>query len=143
MIINFTDMHQFHTRLQLKGQTIEIVPKMKILGTVVTDTLSWDENCAILVKKVNAWMQLLRKVWSYGSSKEEMVDLWKVFCRSILEQTCVLWDSGLTEQNRTDLERTQTFFYKIGFTRGIYRLQKCITHITIRNFRNTTKNPFN
>ena len=113
MIINFTDKHQFHTRLQLKGQTIEIVPKMKILGTVVTDRLSWDENCTILVKKVNARMQLLRKVWSFGSSKEEMVHLWKIFCRSILEQTCVLWDSGLTEQNRTDLERTQNTFTKL------------------------------
>ena len=113
MIINFTDKHQFHTRLQLKGQNIEIVPKMKILGTVVTDRLSWDENCSILVKKVNARMQLLRKVWSFGSSKEEMVHLWKIFCRSILEQTCVLWDSGLTEQNRTDLERTQKTFTKL------------------------------
>ena len=113
MIIYFTDKHQFHTRLQLKGQTIEIVQKMKILGTVVTDRLSWDENCSILVKKVNARMQLLRKVWSFGSSKEEMVHLWKIFCRSILEQTCVLWDSGLTEQNRADLERTQKTFTKL------------------------------
>ena len=58
-------------------------------------------------------MQLLRKGWSFGSSKEEMVHLWKIFCRSILEQTCVLWDSGLTEQNRTDLERTQKTFTKL------------------------------
>ena len=113
MMITFTDKHQFHTRLQLKGQNIEIVPKIKILGIVVTNRLSWDENCSILVNKVNARMQLLRKVWSFGSSKEEMVHLWKIFCRSILEQTCVLWDSGLTEQNRTDLERTQKTFTKL------------------------------
>ena len=30
MIVNFTDNHQFHTRLQLKGQNVEVVPKMKI-----------------------------------------------------------------------------------------------------------------
>ena len=58
-------------------------------------------------------MQLLRKVRSFGSSNEEMVHLWKLFCRSILEQTCVLWDSGLTEQNRTDLERIQKTFAKL------------------------------
>ena len=88
---------------------------MKILGTVVTDQLSWDENCSILVKKVNARMQLLRKVRSFGSSNEEMVHLWKLFCRSILEQTCVLWDSGLTEQNRNDLERTQKTFTNLCY----------------------------
>ena len=58
-------------------------------------------------------MQLLRKVWTFGSSSEEMVHLWKLFCISILEQTCVLWDSGLTEQNRNDLERTQKTFTKL------------------------------
>ena len=58
-------------------------------------------------------MQLLRKVWSFGSSCHEMVQLWKVFCRSILEQSCVLWDSGLTQENRNNLERTQKTFLKL------------------------------
>ena len=55
-------------------------------------------------------MQLLRKVWSCGSSCQEMVQLWKVFCQSILEQSCVLWDSGLSQENRNNLERTQKMF---------------------------------
>ena len=58
-------------------------------------------------------MQLLRKVWSFGSSQQEMVHLWKVFCRSVLEQSCVLWDSGLSLENREDLERTQKVFAKL------------------------------
>ena len=58
-------------------------------------------------------MQLLRKVWSFGSSCHEMVQLWKVFCRSILEQSCVLWDSGLTQENRNNLERTHKTFLKL------------------------------
>ena len=110
MIVNFTDNFQFHTRLQLKGKSIEVVEKTKILGTILTNTLSWDENCATIIKKVNARMQLIRKVWSFGSSISEMVQLWTVFCRSILEQSCVLWDSGLTQENRNSLERTQKRF---------------------------------
>ena len=42
-----------------------------------------------------------------------MVHLWIVFCRSVLEQSCVLWDSGLTQENREDLERTQKTFEKL------------------------------
>ena len=49
--MNFTEKYNFHTRLQLKGQNIEIVEKIKILGTVVSNQLSWDDNCSILVKK--------------------------------------------------------------------------------------------
>ena len=108
MIVNFTEKFQFHTRLQLKNKNVEIVEKTKILGTILTN-----ENCRYLIRKVNARMQLLRKVWSFGSTCQEMVHLWKVFCRSILEQSCVIWDSGLTQENRNDLERTQKTFRKL------------------------------
>ena len=45
MIFNFTHDHQFTTRLQLKGENIEIVKQMKILGTIIDDFLSWEDNC--------------------------------------------------------------------------------------------------
>ena len=113
MIVNFTKNHQFHTRLQLNDKNIEIVKEMMILGTIFTDNFSWDENCAAIIKKVNARMQLLTKIWSFGSTKEEMVHLWKVYCLSILEQLCVVWGSSLTLENKHDLERTQKTFCKL------------------------------
>ena len=42
-----------------------------------------------------------------------MVNLWKTFCLSVLDQSCVVWDSGLTTENRKDLERTQNIFVKL------------------------------
>ena len=113
MIINFTDKHQFTTRLNLKGENIEIVKKMKILGTIIDDKLSWDENCSFLIKKVNSRMQLLRSVYSFGATNAEMVHLWTVFCRSVLEQSCIVWHSSLTNENTEDLERTQKTFCKL------------------------------
>ena len=58
-------------------------------------------------------MQLLRKVWSYGSNREEMVSLWKTYCLSILDQSCAVWSNGLTNENKQDLERTQKTFCKL------------------------------
>ena len=58
-------------------------------------------------------MQLLRKVWSFGSTQQEMVELWKTYCLSVLDQSYVLWDSGLTLENENDLERTQKSFAKL------------------------------
>ena len=113
MIINFTNNYQFHTRLTLNSQNIEVVDKIKILGTIIERDLSWNENCRAIIRKVNARMQLLRKVWSFGSSRDEMVNLWKTFCLSVLDQSCVVWDSGLTTENRKDLERTQKTFVKL------------------------------
>ena len=86
---------------------------MKILGTIVNDKMSWDDNCQHLMKKVNARMQLLRSVQSFGAKHSEMVHLWTVFCRSVLEQSCAVWHSSLTQENIDDLERTQKSFCKI------------------------------
>ena len=58
-------------------------------------------------------MQLIRSILSFGASTEEMVHLWVVFCRSVLEQSCVVWHSSLTQENRDDLERLQKTFCKL------------------------------
>ena len=50
---------------------------------------------------------------SFGASKSEMVHLWIQFCRSVLEQSADLWQGGLTEENRSSLERTQKSFVKL------------------------------
>ena len=139
MIINFTDKYQFHTRLKLKGQNVEIVDQMKILGTIITNKLSWNENCDMLVRKVNARMQLLRKVWSFGSTPEEMVHLWKTFCRSILEQSCVLWDGGLTAENRRDLERTQKTFARLVLEENYRNYKRALTVLQIPTLQDRRK----
>ena len=58
-------------------------------------------------------MQLLRGVKSDGASTEEMVHLWIIFCRSVLEQSCVVWTTSITQENIEDIERTQKTFAKL------------------------------
>ena len=86
---------------------------MKILGTIIDNSLSWDKNCSQLIKKINNRMQLIRSVYSFGASNKEMVHLWILFCRSVLEQSCMLWHNSLTQDNIDDLERTQKSFAKM------------------------------
>ena len=113
MIINFTTKYQFTARLKLNDTHLEIVDSMKILGTILNNKLDWNQNCKNLVSKVNKRMLLLRKMHSFGASQSEMVRLWVVYCRSVLEQSAVLWQGGLTEENRESLERTQKSFVKL------------------------------
>ena len=56
MVINFTEKYQFQPRLKLNKNSIQVVENMKILGTIISDKLSWGENCDVLVRKVNARM---------------------------------------------------------------------------------------
>ena len=113
MLINFTRNYQFNTRLKLNNKNIEMVQNMKILGTIVNDTLTWDQNCAHLIRKVNSRMALIRRAKEFGATKKELVHFWIVFCRGTIEQSCSVWDGSLTQENCQDLERTQKTFAKL------------------------------
>ena len=71
---------------------------MKILGTIITNDLKWDRNSDELVSKANKRMILLKKLQSFGATREEMVHLWILYCRSILEQSATLWGSSITQE---------------------------------------------
>ena len=113
MIINFSHNYQFSTRLLLNNKNVEIVDQIKILGTIFTSNLKWDKNCEQIITKVNRKMLLLKKILKFGATREEMVHLWISYCRSVLEQSAVLWAGSLTQENKEDLERTQKSFAKL------------------------------
>ena len=107
MVVNFTRKYQFGTRLLIEGTNIEVVRSAKILGTIISDDLSWDLNCAELVRKANARMALLRKMAEFGASEADKKTVYIVFLRSLLEQSAVVWSSSLNLENIEDLERCQ------------------------------------
>ena len=94
------------------GMNIDIVDEMKILGTTITKNLCWNKNTQNIVQKVNKRMMLIKKIQSFGASTAELVHLWNIYCRSVLEQSAVVWSSSLTEENKANLERTQKSFAK-------------------------------
>ena len=58
-------------------------------------------------------MQLLRKVASFGTPSEDLVNIYVLFIRSLLEQSAVVWHSSLTKENTDDLERIQKSALKV------------------------------
>ena len=97
----------FTTRLKLNSDSLEVVDRAKLLGVLITDDLKWDANTEMLVKKANSRMELLRKVASFNPSIADKRTIYILYVRSILEQSCVVWNSSLTAENSNDLERIQ------------------------------------
>ena len=58
-------------------------------------------------------MELLRRVAGFGTSVDELKDVYFLFVRSLLEQSATVWHSSLTEENINDLERVQKSAVKI------------------------------
>ena len=107
MIFNFTDKYKCTTNLNLNDENLEVVKQAKLLGVMISDDLKWDKNTEYLVKKAYSRMELLRKVAEFTNSIEDKRDIYMLYIRSILEQSCVVWHSSLTEENVLDLERVQ------------------------------------
>ena len=107
MIFNYTQNYQFGLNLKLDEKTIDVVQETKLLGTIVTDDLKWSKNTDFLVKRANARMRILHKIVSFNTTVEDLITVYIMYVRSILEQSCQVWHPMLTQENIEDLERVQ------------------------------------
>ena len=107
MTFNFSKNLQFSTNIQLGNESVETVSEAKLLGTTITDNLSWNKNTSILVKQGNIRMQFLHKASKFTNNVKDLKQIYISQIRSKLEQSAVVWHSSLTKKNESDLERIQ------------------------------------
>ena len=58
-------------------------------------------------------MELLRRVASFGASKDDLKNIYILYVRSLLEHSCTVWHSSLTGEDISDLERVQKSAMKV------------------------------
>ena len=107
MIFNFTNNYQFTTNISHNGANLEVIENIKLLGTYISNDLRWNKNTEFLVKKANARMRILHKISEFNAPVEDMLTIYMSYIRSIVEQSCTVWHSRLTQENIEDLERIQ------------------------------------
>ena len=56
-----TNIYQFSTTLKLNNEILETVDNTKLLGTIITNDLTWDLYTNNIVMKAFARMELLKK----------------------------------------------------------------------------------
>ena len=105
MIFNFINKYQFTTRLMSNAKILEVLPKLKLLGTIICTDLAWDSNTANIVRRANAIMIILRKLSEYGAPRENFKNIYILYIQSVLEQSAMVWHSSLTQQSTEDLNR--------------------------------------
>ena len=67
----------------------------------------------MLVKKSYARMTILRKLYAFNIPVKDLVLIYITYIRSLLEQSCVVWHSSLTEGDSDKLERVQKVSLRI------------------------------
>ena len=67
----------------------------------------------MIVKKAYQRMLILHKLYEFNMPDEDLVHIYILYLRSILEQSCQVWHYAITEEENEDLERVQKVACKV------------------------------
>ena len=123
MIFNRSD---FNTRLTLNGRTIDQVQEVRLLGVLLSDDLKFDSNTHDICRSAFARISMITKLKYAGVEETDLVEIYTLFVRSLLEYCCVAWHSSITQAQSYDIERVQRTALKVilGQPQGSARLSK-------------------
>ena len=101
------------TRLSVNGKTLDRIEEGKIVGVRVTTWLDWTKNTSKICKKAYAWVTMLTKLKYAGIGDLEIVNIYILYIRSVLEYCSVVCHSTLTEEPTQTIERVKKTCLKI------------------------------
>ena len=103
----------FATRLSINNSKLDQLDEAKIVGVWLTSNMKWDKNTRELTRKAYSRMSMLTKLKYVGVSTEDLIDIYILYIRSILEYCAVVWHSRLTVELINSLERVQKICLKV------------------------------
>ena len=104
---------KFSTRLSLNNKKLEQVSQVKLLGVWISDDMSWAKNTSEVCRKAYSRISMLSKLKYAGVSTEDLLNVYVLFIRSVLEYSCVVWHSRLTCDQSMKIERVQKICLRI------------------------------
>ena len=107
MVINFTNKYHFNTRISLEGVLLEELQECRLLGVEINNQLTWHKNTESIVQISNTRMMILHKLYDFNLPLEEMINIYILFIRSMVEYACVVWHSSITDEESRSIERVQ------------------------------------
>ena len=103
----------FATKLSVKNTTMDKVSVSKILGVWIEDSLGWGKNTTEICVKAYSRVSMLTKLKYIGVKVEDLLDIYALFIRSVVEYCSVAFHSSPTIEQTNDLERIQKVCLKI------------------------------
>ena len=85
----------------------------RLLGLIINDQLSWHSNTTFIVKKAFKRMSILNKMFEFTVPLNDLVDIYIVYIRLVIESSAVVWSSSLTQGQVLELERVQKIAMRI------------------------------
>ena len=97
----------FTTRLNINSSMLDKLEEAKIVGVWLTSDMKWTKNTRELTKKAYSRISMLTKLKYVGVTTEDLIDIYVLFIRSVVEYCSVVWHSSLTTELVHSLEMVQ------------------------------------
>ena len=116
-VTNYSQNYQFNPRITIPESTkpLEIVKTTKLVGVTLTSDLKFHQHVQIIVKKAYKKIWMLRRLKDFGVKQKDLLEIYKTEIRSSLEYCVPAWNSALTEEDKSEIERVQKTALKIVF----------------------------
>ena len=85
-------------------------------------------------------MIILHKLYGFNVPDSEMVNIYNLFIRSVLEQSCVVWHYNLSEEDIADLERVQKVACKVILKDRYIDYSLALEHLNLEKLRSRREN---
>ena len=79
----------------------------------MTDDLKWKANTDNLIKRVYQRLVILRNLSTFNVPESDLVNIYKLYIRSVVKQSCVVWGSSISLDESNAIERTQKISLRI------------------------------
>ena len=107
MLINFTKNYQVNTRLYMEAQLLQQVQETRLLGVILREDLYFKSNTSNITRNAYKGMVILHKLGKFSLPVEDLVNIYILYIRSVLEQSAVVWNGSITKGEQLDIERVQ------------------------------------
>ena len=114
------------TRLKINDKVIDRLVEQKVLGVWITNWLDWQKNTDEIVKKSFARLSLITKLKYVGTSISDLIDVYVLFIRSLLEYCSTVWHSTLTVDQSNSIENVQKVCLKVILGKDYNRYEQAL-----------------
>jgi hypothetical protein len=133
MVFNRTRNYQFSTRVHINNTILDTISETQLLGTIVSSDLSWHKNTQHLTQKGFQRMTILRKLCAFNVPHEDLVLIYCMYIRSMLEYNSNVWFSSITQEEKNNLERVQRIACKIILKENYTYYEEALDKLNLQN----------
>ena len=139
MVFNYTRNYQFATRIYLNSTLLETISETRLLGTIVSADLTWHKNSQYLTQRGYSKMTILRKLYEFNIPEEDLVMIYCLYIRSVLEYNSSVWFSSITQEESNDIERVQRCACRIILKEEYTTYESALSRLNLQNLSERRK----